>query len=160
VIWPHDWRCVTQRQPNATLIAVGAKCIITRKDRPHKDDFPLGIVAGPNPNWPDGWRTRERRQLLDAYGVRPINCPTGCIVATAWMASSVAAQLCTGISLQERRLGQFVAGMWAWFLIDIFPLDEPISIDAQHDLWTPDERLALRLQEHHAAKLKARISHG
>jgi hypothetical protein len=158
MFWPHNWRCVTQRQPLASLIAGGAKQVITHATRPDADDFPLAIVAGENARWYAEWSTnRPLRERLARCGItKGATLPTACVVATAWMSASVHARLCKGISPQERAFGRYTQDMWAWFLIDIFALDNPIEVTPEAGLWTPDSNLAQALHRHHTAKLRER----
>lgn len=158
MFWPHNWRCVTQRQPLASLVAVGAKQIITHAIRPDRDDFPLAIVASSNGRWYPEWDRKYMRGILAGYAIKTTaDTPTACVVATAWMASAVAVHLCTTISRLERNCGQYTTGMWAWFLVDIFALDEPIACSPEAGLWTPGADLARRLHAHHHAKLRGRL---
>lgn len=159
MIWPSDWRCVTQSQPWATLIARGGKSIITRADRPHQDDFPIGIVAGVHADWQrrvdESWRNRAIWNYLAAHHInRRDALPTAAVVAVAWMTSSLQASLCTGIGEWERRVGQYEPNMYAWMLINVCPVDEPIFIEPSAKLWTPETSLAQRLQTIYTAKQK------
>lgn len=153
-MWPGDWRCVTQSQPWATLIARGGKSIITRADRPDRDDFPIGIVAGVHADWQRRVHSKAVWGYLAAHHIhRRTELPTAAVVAVAWMTASMPAMLCTGIGEWERRCGQFDRTMHGWILINVAPIEEPIPIAPQSTLWTPEYSLAQRLQAIYHAKL-------
>jgi hypothetical protein len=123
---PHDWRCVAMRKPLVDAIVRGEKKVLACSYRPDRDDFPIAIVDS--------------------------NSKT--VRASAWMSASVDGGLCKGLSKIERYFGTYRRGMWAWFLIDIFPIAEPFDIAIHDKLWTPPYSVALRLQAHHWAALR------
>jgi hypothetical protein len=169
IIFPGDWLCVTQRQPWASLIAVGEKQVITRTQQPPigprgvpREDFPIAIVASGSEDqraylshykWPYVREAMQHHKLE-----RPL--PQG-IVATAWMTCSIRASLCKGITTKERKFGTYTPEMWAWFLIEISPLETPIKMLAEHGVWVPPFDVGLRLTAHHqVARVKGRHAYG
>lgn len=143
-------RCITIRQPWATLIAIGAKRLETRSWRTiYRGE--LGIHAGKQIDR-KACETEPIRSLLLAHGYSSADqLPMGAIVAvcrlndclsvrsnsgeTAWLGVGLRRLEAAG---QEYRFGDFAPGRYAWELTELRPLPEPIPALGKQGLWNWD----------------------
>ena len=140
-------KCLSVRQPWATLITSGAKRIETRGWAPQRlaPGQLVAIHAGKR------WTARERqlcaedpliKRLLDQAAVRDLwrfeQPPLGCVVAIARFAHCVPVSALTKISPQERRLGDYRLGRFGWIFSAVQPVS-PIPLRGQLGLfdWQP-----------------------
>ncbi|WP_213623448.1 ASCH domain-containing protein [Paenibacillus sp. J53TS2] len=143
-------RCITIRQPWATLIAIGAKRLETRSWRTNYRGE-LGIHAGKHMDR-KACETEPIRSLLLAHGYSSTEqLPVGAIVAvcrlndclsvlsnngeTAWLGGGERQLEAVG---QEYRFGDFAPGRYAWELAELRPLLEPIPALGKQGLWNWD----------------------
>lgn len=143
-------RCITIRQPWATLIAIGAKRLETRSWRTNYRGE-LGIHAGKKMDR-KACETEPIRSLLLAHGYSSADqLPVGAIVAvcrlneclsvlsnsgeTAWLGGGERRLEAAG---QEYRFGDFAPGRYAWELTELRPLLEPIPTLGKQGLWNWD----------------------
>lgn len=143
-------RCITIRQPWATLIAIGAKRLETRSWRTNYRGE-LGIHAGKHMDR-KACETEPIRSLLLAHGYSSTEqLPVGAIVAvcrlndclsvlsnngeTAWLGGGERRLEAVG---QEYRFGDFAPGRYAWELTELRPLLEPIPALGKQGLWNWD----------------------
>ncbi|MBW4837890.1 MAG: ASCH domain-containing protein [Paenibacillaceae bacterium] len=141
-------RCITIRQPWATLIAIGAKRLETRSWRTNYRGE-LGIHAGKQIDR-KACETEPIRSLLLAHGYSSADqLPRGAIVAvcrlndcfcvrsnsgeTAWLGVG---ERCLEAAGQEYRFGDFAPGRYAWELTELRPLPEPIPALGKQGLWS------------------------
>ncbi|MFD1175163.1 2-oxoglutarate dehydrogenase E1 [Paenibacillus puldeungensis] len=145
-------RCITIRQPWATLIAIQEKRFETR-----------------------GWVTRYRgelaihagkqldkaicqkepiRSILAAYGLTIDGLPTGAFVAVCRLVACQPVLENDGetailghseriITGQEYGFGDFATGRFAWELTEIRKLQEPVPAIGKQGLWNWDGKLLL-----------------
>lgn len=142
-------KAITLWQPWASLVAVGAKTIETRSWRTHYRG-PIAIHAAKRPvarnldrgfvgvaaNW---LRKNEAGQFFDWDVMDEL--PYGCVIATAFLVDILPTDRVNRhvINGREETFGDFSPGRFAWFLIDIKPVD-PIPYRGKQGLWTlPDE---------------------
>lgn len=143
-------RCITIRQPWATLIAIRAKRLETRSWRTNYRGE-LGIHAGKHMDR-KACETEPIRSLLLAHGYSSTEqLPVGAIVAvcrlndclsvlsnngeTAWLGGGERQLEAVG---QEYRFGDFAPGRYAWELTELRPLLEPIPALGKQGLWNWD----------------------
>ncbi len=140
-------KCLSIRQPWATLVASGAKRIETRGWVPQSltPGQLVAIHAGKR------WTARERRlcaedplikRLLDLAAERGLwrfePPPLGCVVAISRFSACAPVSALTGISLQERHLGDYRPGRFGWIFSAVQPVS-PMSLRGQLGLfnWQP-----------------------
>ncbi len=144
-------RCISIRQPWATLVASGAKRIETRSWKPHgltSGQF-VAIHAGRR------WTPYERhlcaddlvfKQCLDLATQRGLwssdQPPLGCVIAIARFHHCAPVSELVGISQQERRFGDYRPGRFGWIFSEVQPL-APIPLRGQLGLfeWRPPTEL-------------------
>ncbi|HEX9036383.1 MAG TPA: ASCH domain-containing protein [Ktedonobacterales bacterium] len=144
-------KCLSIRQPWASLIASGAKRIETRGWAPQRltaGQF-VAIHAGTR------WTARERqlcaedpliKRLLDQAAVRDLwrfeQPPLGCVVAIARFAQYAPVSALAGISPQERRLGDYRPGRFGWIFSAVQPVS-PIPLRGRLGLfdWQPQKEV-------------------
>lgn len=132
-----DVRILTVRQPWATAIAEGLKRFETRT-KPTKWRGWVFIHAAKA-------MTREQHQLAFNMGPRESELPRGRVVAIAnlrasWRTVDIdLANFGKGISADERALGDYTAGRYAWQLDDVHAFDGPPLV-GKLGLWIPNAR--------------------
>ncbi|MGH9058025.1 MAG: hypothetical protein ACRDZY_00690 [Acidimicrobiales bacterium] len=138
-------RALTLTQPWGTLVAIGAKCIETRSWRTgHRGPVAIHAAFG----WP-----QYARDFAERFDVRMIGeeivgsrvltwnerleVDRGHVLATA---SLVGVERITAttprVSDQERLLGDYRPGRWAWVLEDVKELEFPVEARGHLGLWT------------------------
>ncbi|MEK4518784.1 ASCH domain-containing protein [Paenibacillus sp. FSL H8-0122] len=130
-------KCLTIRQPWATLIALGEKQIETRTWRTaHRGE--LAIHAGMQVNKAI-CRTEPYQSLLARYGYTADNLPTGKIIAVSRIADccevtpELAQQGWPGGN--EYVFGNYAEGRYAWKLEEVVPLVHPIPAKGRLGFW-------------------------
>ncbi|MBP2114655.1 ASCH domain-containing protein [Paenibacillus silagei] len=130
-------KCLTIRQPWATLIALGEKQIETRTWRTaHRGE--LAIHAGMQVNKAI-CRTEPYQSLLARYGYTADNLPTGKIIAVSRIADccevtpELAQQGWPGGN--EYVFGNYAEGRYAWMLEEVVPLVHPIPAKGRLGFW-------------------------
>lgn len=110
-------------QPWASYIAQGAKRYETRGWATSYRG-PLAIHAAKRP-------MREAERALLSAWPRPFGSPPmpfGAVIATARLADCIqmTEALIRAIDKRERELGDWRAGRWAWVLLEVMPLQQPV----------------------------------
>ena len=130
-------KCLTIRQPWATLIALGEKQIETRSWRTaYRGE--LAIHAGMQVNKAI-CRTEPYQSLLARYGYTADNLPTGKIIAVSRLADccevtpELAKQGWPGCN--EYVFGNYAEGRYAWKLEEVVPLAHPIPAKGRLGFW-------------------------
>ncbi|MEK4003035.1 ASCH domain-containing protein [Paenibacillus sp. FSL H3-0333] len=130
-------KCLTIRQPWATLIALGEKQIETRTWRTaHRGE--LAIHAGMQVNKAI-CRMEPYQSLLARYGYTADNLPTGKIIAVSRIADccevtpELAQQGWPGGN--EYVFGNYAEGRYAWMLEEVVPLVHPIPAKGRLGFW-------------------------
>ncbi len=129
---------ITLMQPWASLIAVGAKRIETRGWRTSYRG-PLVIHAGRT--WPAyakafAYTSRVVRARLGQLEAAAPAIPFGAIVAVGRLVDCVPTEsIITDLSEEERALGNYAPGRWAWRLADVRPVTPPIPARGAMGLW-------------------------
>lgn len=130
-------KCLTIRQPWATLIALGEKQIETRSWRAaHRGE--LAIHAGMQVNKAI-CRTEPYQSLLARHGYTADNLPTGKIIAVSRIADccevtpELAQQGWPGGN--EYVFGNYAEGRYAWKLEEVVPLVHPIPAKGRLGFW-------------------------
>ncbi|HEV8596799.1 MAG TPA: ASCH domain-containing protein [Candidatus Dormibacteraeota bacterium] len=131
-------KAITLHQPWASMIAVGAKRIETRAwSTRHRG--PLAIHAAKSfPEYAQAFALTSRfvRARLDDAELISLKIPFGAIVAVAQLVEVVPTQtVVDSLSQEERALGDYAAGRWAWLLAKIEPLTPPIECRGGVGLW-------------------------
>jgi hypothetical protein len=130
-------KCLTIRQPWATLIALGEKQFETRSWRTsYRGD--LAIHAGMRVDKAI-CKAEPYQTLLARYGFTADNLPAGMIIATSRMADC-----CEVTGEQERQgwpggneyvFGDYAEGRFAWRLEQVIPLVHPIPAKGRLGFW-------------------------
>jgi hypothetical protein len=137
-------KAITLTQPWATLVAIGAKRFETRSWQPSHLGRIAIHAASDMPAWAhDVVATNQAmRRLLDERQLTLEELPRGAVVAIArlrWAEPTSCVYLPDMLerlgARQERELGNFGEGRWAWFLDDVRPLREPIPARGALGLW-------------------------
>lgn len=113
------WKMLSLTQPWASLVALGHKRVETRSwSTTYRG--PLGIHAAKGyPRW-----AREVTEAEHRSGLLPPSMviPFGAVIALVKLVDVQRTEDCVGrLSEQERRLGDYTPGRFAWFLEDIVP---------------------------------------
>lgn len=115
-------------QPWATAVAIGAKQIETRSWwTPHRGE--LAIHAALRNDHPDQlgiWSWKACDALREAGYETFESLPFGAIVATCRLTEVIHADDVADLSDQEKALGDYKVGRYAWIFEDIRQLPEPI----------------------------------
>jgi hypothetical protein len=132
---------LTLTQPYATLIAVGVKTIETRSwGTPYRGELAIHAAKA----WPADereWQFSDRgfwAPLLRRLGLRSVSdFPRGVVVATCRLVDCVPTDRLARAALrdEERALGDFSGGRFAWMLADVAPLPEPAPARGSLGLW-------------------------
>jgi hypothetical protein len=141
-------KCLSVRQPFASLIVCGVKRYETRSwPTPYRG--PLAIHAGRRFTEADRSRCGEAalREVLRAAGYRvPSELPRGSVIGTATLADCLPAEEVAGeLTELERQLGDFRPGRWAWRLIEPAVLLVPRPLVGQLGLFDGPALDGLRL---------------
>lgn len=130
-------KCLTIRQPWATLIALGEKQIETRTWRTaHRGE--LAIHAGMQVNKAI-CRTEPYQSLLARHGYTADNLPTGKIIAVSRI--SDCCEVTPELVQQgwpggnEYVFGNYAEGRYAWKLEEVVPLVHPIPAKGRLGFW-------------------------
>ncbi|ETT30508.1 ASCH domain-containing protein [Paenibacillus sp. FSL H7-0350] len=130
-------KCLTIRQPWATLIALGEKQIETRTWRTaHRGE--LAIHAGMQVNKAI-CRTEPFQSLLARHGYTADNLPTGKIIAVSRIADCC--EMTPELAQQgwpggnEYVFGNYAEGRYAWKLEEVVPLVHPIPAKGRLGFW-------------------------
>lgn len=143
-------KAITIHQPWATLIALGEKRFETR-GWPTKYRGELAIHAGKSIDM-SALLVQEIKDALVRNGITDwTKLPYGVVMATATLTEcwSVGSDYQSGmpvlyngeggetrpVRLKEGRFGDYSFGRYAWELIDVRPLPEPIQAKGQQRLW-------------------------
>lgn len=133
-------KAISLWQPWASLVALGAKNVETRKwSTTYRG--PLAIHA--TKTFPDEARRLCHEEpfagiLADHYGptFTPDDLPRGVIVAVTRLESIVPAPILKPrLSMAERAFGDYGLGRVGWMLKDIVKLDEPVPARGRPGLW-------------------------
>lgn len=144
-------RCISIRQPWATLVASGAKRIETRSWEPHglTPGHLVAIHAGRH------WTQHERRMCADdpLFKQRLVEAaqrglwrfdqpPLGCVVTIARFHRCAPVNELAWISQYERRFGDYRPGRFGWIFSEVQPIT-PIPLRGQLGLfeWQPPAEL-------------------
>lgn len=130
-------KCLTIRQPWATLIALGEKQFETRSWRTLYRG-PLAIHAGMQVNRAI-CLTEPYRSVLARHGITVDDLPTGRIIATSCITGCIEI---TSHEVQqgwpggnEYVFGNYAEGRFAWKLEEVVPLVHPISAKGRLGFW-------------------------
>ncbi|MEK3945555.1 ASCH domain-containing protein [Paenibacillus sp. FSL H8-0282] len=130
-------RCITIRQPWATLIALGEKEFETRSWRTaYRGE--LGIHAGVRID-KKICEQEPYKSVLAKHGYTANNLPTGAIIATGQLAGCYVVtpevDLREWINGNEYDFGDYSEGRFAWKLEGVHPLSHPIPAKGRLSLW-------------------------
>ncbi|MCY9758948.1 ASCH domain-containing protein [Paenibacillus alvei] len=136
-------KAITIIQPWATLIAIGEKRFETRS-WPTKHRGEIAIHAGKKID-KEACEDEPIRSTLAKHGYTVNNLPTGAVVAIAELNDCLKSvdTWTDGYELEFRKLiyypeyefGDFTPGRYAWEMINIRCLAEPIQAKGQQGLW-------------------------
>lgn len=146
-----DSKAITVWQPWASLVALGYKKIETRS---WKTDYrgPLAIHAASK-------RTKEGQAacyhnlvifgIMQDNGLDLYDMPYGSIIATCNLVDCVeiTPAFAARLSVEERALGDYSPGRFAWILSDIQKLPEPIRAKGRQRLWDWEQETTMDKQE-------------
>ncbi|MGG6310670.1 ASCH domain-containing protein [Paenibacillus macerans] len=141
-------RCITIRQPWATLIAVGAKRLETRGWKTNYRGE-LAVHAGKQVDR-EACETEPVRSILAAHGYAgPDSLPMGSVVAVCRLNDCFSVLRNDGeralldggdrtveASGEEYRFGDFTPGRYAWELTELQRLPRPVTAVGKQGLWT------------------------
>lgn len=127
-------KALTLQQPWASLIAVGAKKMETRKWHP-KENPGLLAIASSNKK-----PTRTQREMI---AMKPFSTALGGVEARSGVLLAVVTvtgftrteEVSDEILDAEKDFGDFTPGRWAWSLGEVFPLERPIHVSGALNLW-------------------------
>jgi activating signal cointegrator 1 len=130
-------KCLTIRQPWATLIALGEKQIETRSwPTSYRGD--LAIHAGMQVDKAI-CKTEPYQSVLTRHGYTADNLPSGVILATSRLAG------CCGVTPQQAQqswpggneyvFGDYAEGRYAWKLEGVVALAHPIAAKGRLGFW-------------------------
>lgn len=135
-------KAVTIWQPWASLVACGLKKYETRSWNTSYRG-PLLIHAAKRPPRRDDWGDNgdEIVKALHSIGIETTEgMPVGCALCTVYLVNvfSVEDAITNGlISDQEKAFGDYSPGRYAWVLVNLVKLPEPIPMKGERRLWTP-----------------------
>lgn len=152
-------KSLTLTQPWATLVAIGAKRIHTRRWS-IRYRGPLAIHAAKGfPRW--ARETCLEAEFAAELGPNPL--PTGAVLATCRLVACIPtrelqqnrviqmdpAARCPDFVMTdlERLFGDYEPGRWAWLLADVKPLPEPVPAKGALGLWEWDFEAAEQTAE-------------
>lgn len=161
------YKAITLSQPYATLIAIGAKKIETRRwATTYRGPLLIHAAAGLGPvGGKQGLYeiTRDepfRSPILRAGYAGYINLPLGGIVAMCEIVDCLTTRHIKNVKIvrrvnslssdyewlwteQEKAFGDYTDGRYAWLLADVRPLPEPIPAKGALGLWTWEGELPI-----------------
>lgn len=125
-------KALTVRQPWATAIALGVKCVETRAWRTqYRGRIAIHAAKG-MPRSNREFATKEQRRGLLPEGALPL----GVVVCTARIADCIPAEEAVRmICATEKRYGDYSTGRWAWLLEDVRALKRPVPARGALGLW-------------------------
>lgn len=139
-------KAITLYQPWATLVAIGAKRYETRRWQVRYRG-PLAIhAAKTSPRWAREIATREPfgRLLSDAGFESFGQLARGQVVCVAALIHCHATES-LDVDAQQRSLGNFDAGRFAWELGELRRLDQPIAVRGSQWIWNLPPDVARQL---------------
>lgn len=145
-------KCISIIQPWASLIVLGAKRFETRGWCTQHRGL-LAIHA--SRRFPDPAREICRdepfRSILQAGGIRNwFDLPAGAVLGTVRLVDCVPTKHAVLFSAQDRALGDFRRGRWAWELAQPTPLPQPIPMAGRlgvYDIRSQEAGAVRRSQE-------------
>ena len=130
-------RCLTLTQPWATLVALGHKRFETRCwSTSYRGLLAIHAAKG-FPKDAQRFAAEER-----ALGRLPPQIPFGAVVAVCTMTACMTTEYATGVVLNnmsgglERRLGDYSPGRYAFRLVGVVALKEPVPCRGALSIWT------------------------
>lgn len=145
-------KALTLTQPYATLVAMGLKQYETRSWLTNHRG-PLAIHAAAGFGGVGGRRAFEEiclglpgffraqlDQLLGVGGAKVWMLPLGEVIAVTWLEDCVTAERADPDE-DERAVGDFTPGRWAWRLRQPIVLSRPIEAHGWQRLWNLDDAL-------------------
>ncbi len=146
-------KALSLTQPWATLVAIGAKRIETRSwSTSYRGEIAIHAAKG-FPRWAKDTMDEEPfRSVLSGYDITSGNetqgnLPRGAIVAVADILSVLATDdPALKLTPKESAFGDYTPGRFAWLLVYIRQLDEPIPCRGALGLWTVPEDVAERVR--------------
>lgn len=139
---PEPIRCLTLWQPYANCVALGAKQFETRSRATPWRGL-LAIHAAKRrmtAEQRDLWRLVVARQhgAGAAFCAGLCGCVGGAVVALARVASCevMTPELIAAQTDEEREVGDWQPGRYAWRLEDVHRLSEPLQLKGRQGMWT------------------------
>lgn len=127
-------KAITLWQPWATLIAIGAKRYETRSWSPHYRG-PLAIHAAKTGRDIARYRGRPKiEEALTRAGYSFDTLPLEAMVCTARLEEVLPAEVVVRQGLADD-FGDYGAGRFAWRLVDVRPLVEPVPTRGWQGFW-------------------------
>ena len=105
---------------------------VSRRDGGDYDGAPWGPLADAG----DEGRVPENMRMA-----------RGAIIAVASLTACRRTESLIGLSDDERALGDFSPGRWAWRIEDALWLDEPVPCRGRQRIWTLDEETERKVRE-------------
>lgn len=146
----YEMRALTLFDPWATFVAHGVKQYETRSFQVSYRG-PLAIHSSQRfTKYQKGLCTsRPFASVLTELALKSewftgmwIDIPRGCIIAVADLVSIVSTDyIVEHISSTEQALGDYSPGRFAWSLMNVVLLKEPIPVKGSLQLWTPSEEI-------------------
>lgn len=132
VCWAKGMKALTLHQPWASLIAVGAKTTETRTWAAPR--FLWGDVLAIHTGEKEDRGLREHDLgVVHFLGTEAL--PKGAIVAIARLKNCIPTEKSRPGTLDDY-FGDYSWGRWAWLLVDVQPLAEPVPMTGHQRLWT------------------------
>lgn len=132
-------RCLSLKQPWATLVAIGAKRIETRSWR---TSYRGPVLIHASKGFP-AWARETCADELFAAALNGHRLPLGAAVALAWLDDCRIFSTNTAIEVgePEASFGDFESGRFGFWLRDVVALPRPIEARGALGLWTPTPEL-------------------
>ena len=129
-------KAITLWQPWATLVAIGAKTIETRSWGTSYRG-PLAIHAGVATSQLYLAAEFPFVDYLRQYGYTSLQFPLGCVVATCTLQDvrRILHHWTLCVPAEQRPLGNFTLGRYAWYLTNIKPVDPPVPARGRQGFW-------------------------
>lgn len=137
-------KCMTIMQPWASALAFGLKKYETRSRKSkHRGLFAIHAgkkfdPAGIDEQFAVPWIDHIRLPLTRMFGpVTDVDFPTGCIVAVGVMSDCIEmdASFIADQTAQERSLGNWEEGNYAYKIDNVVILKKPVVISGKQGLW-------------------------